>query len=413
MSPPVAFRRSVLILFPILALLLALSPAIPAQEAAEDVTALRDEAFLLWEQGNQTAALPLLEKLAVLRPDDVVVLERLGGALGGTAREIADPEARKKALLRARSILLHAKELGDSSDYLHIMLEQLPEDGELGAFSVNKEVDKAMNDGEAAFGKADFAAALKAYQLAYHLDPQNYSAALFSGDVFFAMNQMDKAGFWFARAIEIDPSRETAYRYWGDGLLKEGKVEEARAKYIDAIVAEPYKKASWAGLHKWATATHAKLAHPKIATGGSVSGDGKNINITIDPSRLGDKNKEGVNWLVYSILRAGWRGERFNKEFPNEKTYRHSLREEVEALEAALPKLPENPKKAKKFRQKLDEEAVMLLKMKEAGLLDAFVLISRADDGIAQDYDAYRAEHRDKLVQYISEWIISAQPDQK
>jgi tetratricopeptide (TPR) repeat protein len=410
MSQPGDFRRGLHILIVLLALLAPLS----AQQAPEDYSALRDKAFQLWEQGNQSAALPLLEKLAVLRPDDLVVLERLGAGLRASARFVEDSDERKKIVIRARNILLHAKELGDNSDYLNVMLEWAPENGEVSAFSTNTEVDKAMHKGEKAFGEANFAAALSAYELASQLDPQNYEAALFSGDVYFRKNQMDKADIWFSRAIQIDSNRETAYRYWGDGLLKEGKNDEARAKFIDAIVAEPYGKASWAGLRNWATANKATLGHPQIQNRASVSSEGNNVNITLDPSALGNKDKEeGVNWLIYSISRAAWRGETFKKEFPNEKTYRHTLREEAGALEAALPTIPENPKKAEKFRKKLDEEARILLKMKDSGLLDAFVLISRADQGIAQDYTAYRAEHRDKIVQYINEWIISIDPAKK
>ena len=75
--------------------------------------------------------------------------------------------------------------------------------------------------------------------------------------------------------------------------------------------------------------------------------------------------------------------------------------------------MSDDPKKVKKQRKKLDAEAQTLLKLKESGLLEAYVLISRPDNGIAQDYAPYRAEHRDKLIQYISEWIISTEPAKK
>jgi len=38
------------------------------------------------------------------------------------------------------------------------------------------------------------------------------------------------------------------------------------------------------------------------------------------------------NWMMYDILRAGWRGDKFKKEFPDEKGYRHTLKEEADVL---------------------------------------------------------------------------------
>src|SRR5690242_2237472 len=86
-------RRCLKRALPIAALLLATATVAgsPPQNAAEDETALRNKAFQLWQQGNQIAALPLLEKLAVLRPNDVIVLERLGGALVASTAQVSDP----------------------------------------------------------------------------------------------------------------------------------------------------------------------------------------------------------------------------------------------------------------------------------------------------------------------------------
>jgi len=392
---------------PVLVLLLALPSAtqLLARAPSEDEIALRNRAFLLWDQGNQTEALPLLEKLAIARPTDVVVLERLGGALAGSAHQIPDPEVRKQVVLRARSILLRAKELGDNSGYLTVMLEQLPENGEVPAFSTRKEVDDALREGEAAFGKSDFAGAMAAYKRAFQFDPNSYAAALFTGDVYFNMNQMDKAANWFATAIKIDPDRETAYRYWGDALMKDGKMDEARSRFIDAVIAEPYIRTSWVGLERWAGRNNAKLSHPKIEPPGSVSVQGDQINIILDPAAL-DKKDGSQYWIIYPMSRALWHGDKFREEFPKEKAYRHTLREEVEALGTVADAVSEDAKKPRK-RKKLDPALLTLLNLRDQGLLEAFVLLSRPDEGIVKDYTAYRAAHRDKLVQYISEWLIS------
>src|SRR5207248_11531255 len=40
-------------------------------------------------------------------------------------------------------------------------------------------------------------------------------------------------------------------------------------------------------------------------------------------------------------------------------------------------------------------------------LLESYILISRADEGIAQDYDAYRNNHHEQLRQFIREYVIN------
>ena len=121
--------------------------------------------------------------------------------------------------------------MGDNSNLLRVVLESSP--GTAPKFSDRKEVDDVMREGESAFSKGDFKGALAAYERVLNLDPNNYEAALFSGDVYYKQKQMDTAGQWFARAISINPDRETAYRYWGDALMGDSKVDEARAKFVE------------------------------------------------------------------------------------------------------------------------------------------------------------------------------------
>ena len=136
----------------------------------------------------------------------------------------------------------------------------------------------------------------------------------------------------------------------------------------------------------------------------AVSGEGKQINITIGAHSLGKKDGSEA-WLIYDMSRASWRGDHFTQAFPNEKAYRHSLREEAESLNAAASVLKENYKKPNK-RKNLQPSLLTLLELHEKGMIEPFVLLSKPDAGIARDYVAYRAEHRDKLREYISEWLI-------
>ena len=101
---------------------------------------------------------------------------------------------------------------------------------------------------------------MEQYVAASEADPQLYEAPLFAGDTAYVEKDLPTAAQWFARAIAIDPNRETAFRYWGDAIFKLGNdPATAKEKFIDAIVAEPYSKFAWQGLEQWANLEKAVL----------------------------------------------------------------------------------------------------------------------------------------------------------
>ena len=107
---------------------------------------------------------------------------------------------------------------------------------------------------------------------------------------------------------------------------------------------------------------------------------------------------------MYDLTRMAWEKGDFFKNYPNEKEYRHSLKEEAAALrmvaEAASKDLKSG--KVKALEASLDS----LVQLNDAGLLEAFILFARPDPGIARDYPAYRAANRDKLKRYWLEVAI-------
>lgn len=366
----------------------------------------------LYRQGKMVEAMPLYEKLAAEYPNDAGVLERWGSATLSSAQTIADPEARKKARLRARSIFLKAKELGDNSNLLQTVLASIPEDGSIGAFSDRKEVDQAMQAAEADFVRGNLDQAREGYIHALLLDPNLYAAALFAGDSYFKQKQPGSAGEWFARAIQIDPNRETAHRYWGDALLSMGKADQARTEFIRAVIAEPYNRNSWMGLGQWADHEHVKLTILHLEDKSAITTAGANTTITLDSSLLGNKKDDPTlgAWIVYGGSRALWR-EKFQKEFPHEASYRHSLQEESDSLHTMVSTISRRQKSQAGAEPELDSSLALLVKIDQAGMLDSFVLLNRADAGIAQDYSAYRAAHRDRLDRYMDEFVVPKTPE--
>ncbi|HLM24096.1 MAG TPA: tetratricopeptide repeat protein [Pyrinomonadaceae bacterium] len=272
---------------------------------------------------------------------------------------------------------------------------------------LKKDVDEAMREGEAAFAKGDFPKALENYQRALLLDPKRYEAALLIGDIYFKSAEQVKASEWFARAIEIDPDRETAYRYWGDSLIKQGRVTEAGDKFVESYIAEPYSQLARAGFLNWAEKVHVGLAHPRVELPASVDKKSeKETTITLDVNMMkkDDKSGSAAAWLTYSLVRANWAATEFLKQYPNEKTYRHSLKEEAAALRAALKALDEqkNVKAAN-----IDPSLQVIRKLDKEGLLEAFILLALPDEGIASDFKAYRTTNIENLRRYVKQYVLT------
>jgi tetratricopeptide (TPR) repeat protein len=400
-----------------LTLFLLFSMALPAAlaQGTDDLSLLKQQALTLYKQGKFEDALPLLQKLNGAKPNDPHILDALAFCTLTHARTLADTEARKAERVKARQYGAQARAAGDTSNMGKLFAE-IPEDGSETPFSSRADVDTLMKQGEAVFVKGELDAAIAIYQQALALDPKQYPAALFIGDCYYKKGGHDQAGQWFVRAIEIDPNQETAYRYWGDDLMAQDRFNDAKTKFVQAIVAQPYDRRSWMGLSQWAKQEKATLAHPAINPPGTVVDKGKNekgqdqINITIDPSTMGGKSEaDGTSaWFGYSLSKAAWHGDHFRKEFPDEKRYRHTLAEEVDGYQMVIGEVREGLKLGK--IKKLDPALAALLKLSDADLLEPFVLISKPDAGIAQDYPAYRDAHREKVAEYLNEWIIHPLP---
>lgn len=395
--------------------------AFAQQQPSEEVK----RALELYESSNFVGALPLLEKLAEKNPDDSFILSRLGFTLYATASVEKDVARRKKILERAQQVLLKSRARGDDSNLTTITLDALSRGDEAKLpYSTIQAAEAAIREGEAAFVKGDMDSALAAYKRALELDPKLYDAALYAGDSEFKKaykstdpqfrtEHFDQAGIWFAKAIAIDPNRETAYRYWGDALDIQGKTQEARDKFVDAIIAEPYNRRPYMGLMQWADKHKVPLGHPKIEIASNVSSDKPGeVKITVNDLALKGKDKDGsAAWLMYGIARAGWmdkangRSEKFAKAYPGEKVYRHSLAEEIDALSMVATSVSGQLKD--KQVTELSTSLANLMKLSEAGLLEPYVFFVTPDEGIVRDYAAYRSANRDKLKRYWLEFVIA------
>jgi hypothetical protein len=180
--------------------------------------------------------------------------------------------------------------------------------------------------------------------------------------------------------------------------MKQNKYDHARDRYIEAFITEPYSDLSPRGISQWAQATGAKLGHPKIDVPQIKYDASGKATTVMDENSLTEGSKY---WLAYSSTRENWHKEKFAKTFPNEKQYRHSLQEEVEAIRSAI--------KSAKEAKSTDVKFALLEKIDNEGLLESYILLAIPDDGIAEDHSAYLKANREKLRQYVLKYVISSE----
>jgi tetratricopeptide (TPR) repeat protein len=397
-APPVVFDANA-----------AQENAAPAQpdSSGQDT---RQKAVTLFDQGQRLEAMPLLETLVQKNPKDAELLVDLGASLIDHAATLTDPAAAAKERFRARDLVQKAWELGNTgplAENLRQLLRDLPANGVI-RFSDNPAVEQAISAAEAAFARRDFDTALSAYAKALEIEPANYSAALFTANTYDRKNDFARAGEWYERTMRLNPDIETAFRYYADMAAKQGDMARARSLLIEAAVAEPYNKIVWREIRAFAliNKTAFNLVYvpiPRVARDGSIQGAS---------SASGQPGEFVPAWQAYHAVIAAWRkGGRFEKQFPQETVYRHSLAEESEALTAAaevLQTLKNDQKSAELVTG--NTAAGLLLKLHEAGLVDPYVLFSLGDEDIARDYKPYRAANRARLEAYMDKFVMPPVP---
>jgi tetratricopeptide (TPR) repeat protein len=360
------------------------------------------EASDLVQQQNLLGALPLYEDLHQQRPTSNLYREQLALCLLAKAATLPPAEAAKMRE-SARTLLLEAQASGDNTGLLQILLEKLGTNPSPGSSlpAEKTPAQQTLTEAEKAFSSGDLAGSILLYKRAAQEDPKMYEAPLFAGDAEYKRKNYAEAGEWYAKAIAIDPNRETAYRYWGDALMHKGDQKQAQSKFTDAVIAEPYTKATWLGLQQWAKTIHAKLVFPPISLPAQPTPDAKgNVNISLQPPTV-DNPASGA-WLVYQMNPTRWRESEFHKHYPQEKSYRHSLAEEADSLRSVISVVHEQ----KIPDEKLDATLKTLLALDKDGMLECWIVLNHADAGIAQDYAAYCAAHRELLHAYIDKYLV-------
>jgi tetratricopeptide (TPR) repeat protein len=395
-----------------------------AQQHEANFDAERQQANQLWLAGKHLEALPLCEDLCRQDQAIPVFAERHGFALLEKSEIAADPKIKANLEGQGLGELNRAQRLGDNSALLMQTLYSYSKTpigvtigAPMGALPLtvgythqgSAEAQAYFHQAEVVFGQHNFAEAVPLYVKAAETDTQWYVAALDAGDSYYQMQDSKNAGIWFAKAVTIDPDRETAYRYWADSLNASGDKMGAKAKYIEAVVAEPYANTTWIRLAAWAKGTQKQFVIPRVQRPNYVTEYGK---LKVDPALETETGDGHASWLVYERTRVAHGGltpaqwimagaTKVNGEFtPN--GYVHTLDEETDALNAMLADVQKKIVFGTVMEDRLEAGIKTMLRLQKLGFLEPFVMLNFHDAGLRHGYPAYRVAHRELLVRYLN-----------
>ena len=224
------------------------------------------------------------------------------------------------------------------------------------------------------------------------------------GDVYFSERAYNNAGEWFAKAIKLDPDKETAYRYWGDALAASGKNDAAREKYINAVIAQPYTRPPWTALRQWSDRLNQQF-NAILLQNKSSAATATDKAVNLDEHSLKSDNPETAGWDAYNNTRKSMAAGQISKGIPP----RIHLPSQFERGGGSVGCHGLGARSRRRLAEKGREprpSLLALIRVDHEGLLEPFVLLNRADPQIAQDYPAYRAAHRDKLYRYMDEFVL-------
>lgn len=370
-------------------------------QTEDEIVKATARALVLFEQQQYAEAVPHFEIVVKGMPNEPKLRFLYGFCLVAKSKQISDTAEAQQLSAKALEQFREAKKLGlkdSTNDALIAMLSGQPSQAAIGGESVyssNAQAEKLMNDAENLFAQSKYDEAIKLFEKALALDPKIYQAGTSGGDSYVAKGDWENAEKWYQKAIAIDPNRETAYRYSATPLIKQKKYDQARDRYIEAYIVEPYNQMSLRGINQWAEITGKSLGHPVVEVP-EFTFDSKGKALPKSPIAGGDQAMSP--WLAYFTARESWKNEKFSKAFPKEPQYRHTLAEEAESLRAALKAAQEIKSSNKQFE--------LLGRLDKDGLLEAFVLLGRPDQGIANDHEEYLKNNRPKLRLYVANYVI-------
>ncbi|RYZ86003.1 MAG: tetratricopeptide repeat protein [Proteobacteria bacterium] len=266
-------------------------------------------------------------------------------------------------------------------------------------FKLNEASVNVMLEGEAFFRKQDFQSALKKYEEAVKIQPNNYLALSHIGDSYVSMNQHAQAIPYFDQAIAANPYAFETYIRKGVALSLLKRWPEAKESYVSALALYPRNPFVLDELRVHSEVMKIKVAGDLFKPKSIARMKGGQPYTYTDT-----KSPDAQAWLVYGLCRAIWLAEPpIPKEAPKGGDIEWEATEDVECLGSALT-LYEGLKKNEKLQPVLEFERVK--KILEKGYFYEFLLYQFASQVNPMVTLGVSSEQMKRLKEFIRIFVL-------
>lgn len=211
----------------------------------DDINALLNQGFELYQQGQYDSALALYDKAISLDADHPIAWMNRGDTL--------DELGRYSEALAAynRSIELDPQNATVWSNRGFVLYQQGHHQEALISYTGALDIDPDhtiawLNRGVALHHLERYDDALAAYSKAAEIEPQNTLIWLNRGNTLDALSQYEAALAAYDQAVELDPENATAWINRGFTLYQVGQYQDALISYNQAVALVPNSAIVWA-----------------------------------------------------------------------------------------------------------------------------------------------------------------------
>jgi tetratricopeptide (TPR) repeat protein len=310
---------------------------------------------------------------------------------------------------KAEQFALDALERNDLDFHATNVLTQLRGGSMASRHQPKPEAEASFNEAEKLFNAGKFTEAVPLYQQALNQDPGFTNAALYLGDAWFRQDAFDKAELFFRKATELEPNYARAWRFLGDCYGRMDRLKDAEHAALGAIAADPGDFTAWARLRQVREATSKpklnRYTWPKVqvpeVSRDTKGKDGVSVSLSVPP---GDRPEDhaAMNYQLVRMLGSALAAQGSDSAKPGGND--SPCRAELSAWTSALELLDSVAKEKKK--EPKDKAWLQLRAIKQAGELEAALLLLQYREAYRPEFEAWKKAHPGGVESFIDTWQL-------
>lgn len=378
------------------AIVLAAAVATAAPAAMADIRGnaetqqLVSEGLVLASKGQLKDASEKFEKARLASPEASSPLSAFAFMLFHIAKGDKSPAAQKQLEL-AEMWARKALELAADDPLANEVLRGLENQATAPVIQPPAAVAALYYEAETLFQHGKYEEARVKYREVQRGAPQFAPAFVMEGDTYYMQRNWAAAEVLFLKGAEMTPANSQAWRFLADTRAQIGDKPGVLLALANAIAARPGDQGSWERLNKVMSSEGKALTHLRLERKAKAMRDPETGKYTIQlASEFKDASEtpDRATWLAYALAQAATLSDG-----KPETDFARELRSWNVALEVS-------------GKDPLSPDLLRLRDLRQAGQLDAAILLLMYKDAYAPELEAWKAANPDGITKFIERYKL-------